>query len=303
MITRIATLCTLLLLCTVPAHAQQIADPAFKAIVEHPAFTKVFPRVLFDEAHNNFHTAEGRYKPFADLISNDGYHVVRGRKPFTKESLDTFKLLVIANALGAEETDDVGAENSAFTDQECETVSDWVRGGGSLLLIAGPTPFANAAENLAKRFNVTMNKGAAHDPANHEAGHDDWIVYSRANKLLPDHPINAGRNDEEKLKRVIAFGGQSVKGPEDSTAFLKFSDTAVARLMPAPAKEEPAAGKTQGIAMKFGKGRIVILGEADMLSALLGGPGGKEPIGMNYPDIDNQQLALNIVHWLSGLLK
>ena len=42
----------------------QMADPNFDAKVEHPAYTKDGPRVLFDEAHNNFHTASGRYKPF-----------------------------------------------------------------------------------------------------------------------------------------------------------------------------------------------------------------------------------------------
>src|SRR5436190_2586700 len=54
--------------------------------------------------------------------------------------------------------------------------------------------------------------------------------------------------------------------------------------------------------MKVGDGRVVILGDADMLSALLGEPPQKEPIGMNYPGIDNRQMTLNIMHWLSGLI-
>jgi hypothetical protein len=45
-----------------------------------------------------------------------------------------------------------------------------------------------------------------------------------------------------------------------------------------------------------------VLGEAAMLSAQLGGPN-QMPFGMKRPGIDNRQLALNIVHWLSGLLK
>jgi hypothetical protein len=300
--------CVCLLSGSPTAKAQQIADPDFKPTVEHPAYTKNFPRLLFDEGHNNFHTAVGRYQPFADLISNDGYHLVRGRKPFTKESLDTFKILVIANALGAEERDDEGADHSAFTDQECEAVSEWVRGGGSLLLIAGEAPFGSAAENLAKRFNVDMSKGSTRDPANHDKESDNqtWLVYSRDNKLLLDHSITAGRNDQEKISRVIAFNGQSLKGPDGSTVFLKLADTAVdftAAETEKGRQEHTAAGRAQGIALKFGKGRVVVIGEADMLSALMGGPGGKEPIGMNYPGVDNKQLALNVLHWLSGLLK
>jgi len=48
------------------AGGGQVADPNFKATVDNPAYKKG-PKVLFDEAHNNFHTTGGRYKPFADL--------------------------------------------------------------------------------------------------------------------------------------------------------------------------------------------------------------------------------------------
>jgi len=54
--------------------------------------------------------------------------------------------------------------------------------------------------------------------------------------------------------------------------------------------------------MNSGKGHVVVLGESAMLSAQLAGPNGN-PFGMNCPGIDNRQLALNIMHWLSGLLK
>jgi hypothetical protein len=45
----------------------------------------------------------------------------------------------------------------------------------------------------------------------------------------------------------------------------------------------------------------VVLGEAACLSAQLVA-GGKKPFGMNVPGIDNRQLALNVMHWLSRLL-
>ena len=67
----------LLILTCVPAVAQQAPDPEFNTSVENPAYKKDGPRVLFDEAHHNFHTTEGRYKPFVDLMLNDGYRVVR----------------------------------------------------------------------------------------------------------------------------------------------------------------------------------------------------------------------------------
>jgi hypothetical protein len=63
-----------------------------------------------------------------------------------------------------------------------------------------------------------------------------------------------------------------------------------------------AAGRAQGIVLTAGKGRIVVMGEAAMLSAQMAGPNGMK-FGMNRPGIDNRQLALNIMHWLSGLLQ
>lgn len=136
------------LICAASTFAQQSADPHFDTTVRAPTFTKNFPRVLFDEAHNNFHTTTGRYKPFADLMFNDGYQLVVNRQPFSKSSLKNFKILVIANALGAEDMDDDGADQSAFTEAEADAVRDFVKDGGSLLLIADHAPFGAAAKIL-----------------------------------------------------------------------------------------------------------------------------------------------------------
>lgn len=291
-------------LCLPSATAQQIADPEFKTAVENPSYTKHFPRVLFDEAHENFHTTEGRYKPFADLINSDGYQVVRNRKPFDKGSLANFKILVIANALGAEDIDDEGADRPAFTEEECDAVRDWVRSGGALLLIADHAPFGAAAENLAKRFGVEFSKGFTFDTQNHVKDRlsPSTLHYSRENKLLLDHPITRGRTAGETVNNVFAFTGQSLKGPEQSFPFLKLGDTARDKVSRDSTTDVSAAGRAQGIAFKFGKGRVVVLGEAAMLSAQVVGPD-KRPMGMNVPGNDNRQLALNIMHWLSGILK
>ena len=87
---RFASVCLLVVCLFVVAGGQQLADPEFNASVANPAYNKNGPRVLFDEAHHNFHTTEGRYKPFVDLLLNDGYRIVRNREPFTKTSLNSF---------------------------------------------------------------------------------------------------------------------------------------------------------------------------------------------------------------------
>src|SRR5262249_15340464 len=55
----------------------QQSDPTFNTKVANPAYASGprHPKILFDEAHHNFHTAGGRYKPFAELMRSDGYEV------------------------------------------------------------------------------------------------------------------------------------------------------------------------------------------------------------------------------------
>ncbi len=322
-------------------HAQQIADPNFDAKVTHPAYTKNGPKVLFDEAHNNFHTASGRYKPFADLITNDGYQVTPNKQKFSAETLKGYDILVISNALGAPRMNMPDASSPAFTDAECDAVRDWVKAGGSLLLIADHAPMGAANQILAQRFGVNMRSAYTSDSVNYdkETGNQGFIVFTRDNGLLMDHSITKGRDASERINRVITFTGQSIKGPDGSAVLLKLADTAKDVPPPSPAAIQEAitkarqgggsqvppgmnlppgstavrvqlpenagisaAGRAQGIAFSFGQGRLVVLGEAAMLSAQLAGPNGMK-VGMNRPGIDNRQLALNIVHWLSGLLK
>jgi len=288
--------------CLVPAFAQQQADPEFDTAVARPAYKKDGPRVMFDEAHHNFHTSDGRYKPFVDLLLNDGYNVVRNRQPFVKQRLGGFKILVIANALGAEEDDDKGAGDSAFTEEEITAVAEWVKDGGALLLIADHAPFGGAAAALSKRFGVEMSMGYTFDPENSVAGSPTQLLFSRENKLLANHSIAEGRNENERIKLVRSFTGQSLKGPEGSIAILRLSDSASDRPTYTDQTSVSAAGRAQAIALKFGKGRVVVHGEAAMLSAQISGPD-KRTMGMNVPGNDNKQYTLNLMHWLSGILK
>jgi len=228
--------------------------------------------------------------------------VIRNRQSFSKTTLSGYKILVIANALGAEEMDDDGADNSAFTDEEIQAVQDWVKGGGALLLIADHAPFGGAAAGLAKSFGVDMSKGYTFDPKNCVEGSPTQLIFSRENKLLANHPIAEGRGEKERLNIVRSFTGQSLKGPEGSAAILLLSDTAIDRPNFNSSESVSAAGRAQAVALKFGKGRVVVQGEAAMLSAQVSGAD-KRTMGMNVPGNDDRQYVLNVMHWLSGVLR
>jgi hypothetical protein len=66
-------------------------------------------------------------------------------------------------------------------------------------------------------------------------------------------------------------------------------------------KRLPAAGRAQGLAFEVGKGRVVVMAEAAMMSAQVAGPK-RAPMGMNVPGTDDRQFAINVVRWLARAL-
>lgn len=210
----------------------------------------------------------------------------------------------VANVLRLESR--VHITGRAFSDAECDAVRDWVRDGGSLLLMADHAPAGEAAQPLAARFGVQMTDWYAEDGQHHDSESDNWgfLIFSRENGLLLDHPITQGRTQEERINRVMTFTGQSLNAPEGSVRFLKLSPQAIEypRRRSADHEFRPAAGDAQGVALEYGQGRVVMLGEAAMLTAPVAYVGGQTFHFMSRADYDHRQLALNIMHWLSRLL-
>lgn len=58
-----------------------------------------------------------------------------------------------------------------------------------------------------------------------------------------------------------------------------------------------SAGRVQGIALEFGEGRVVVLGEAAMLTA---SDGADRAGGLDKAGVDNRHLALNVLRWLAA---
>lgn len=300
-----------------PAAAQQqIVDPDFPPSLTKPAYTAGGgPAVGVDQAHNNFHTIDGQYRPFADLLRLDGYRVVPSTHELNSESLRAFDILVIANARADPPT------SSAFSEAECLAVVKWVKGGGALLLIADHPPFGWAADRLAGKFGVVLGKGWTYEPDGPSI--TTQILFSRKNGGLGDHPILEGRDRAERIALVRTFTGESLSVPPEASVLLRLSPlareaplpaelnaaaaAAADSSAPAPGNTFPVGGHAQGLAMQVGRGRLVVFGEAAMFSAqaIIHPPGSGQAdlkFGMNVPGTDDQQLALNVLHWLSGLL-
>ncbi|MBX2927810.1 MAG: DUF4350 domain-containing protein [Saprospiraceae bacterium] len=276
------------------AMAQQIADTTFIYIPQQP---KNLPGrgsvVWIDEAHMNFHTMSGRYAPFAKVLQQDGYRVGANTQAFDLAGLQSCRILVISNALDSSNARNWNLPNpSAFSADEIEAVNQWVETGGRLLLIADHMPFAGAAEALAQSFGIEFLNCFAND--NRRRNFERF--FPENGTLLP-HPITQG------IDTVVTFTGSAFRIPERATPLLALKNYTL--MMPAVAWqfEEnsphlPGEGYFQGACLAYGRGRVVVMGEAAMFSAQLAGPN-RNPVGMNTPEAgQNAQFLLNILHWL-----
>ena len=284
-----------------------IADTTFDTRVADPACNMNCPVILFDEAHNNYHTAGGRYKAFASLMENDGFKVIRGQSPFTNQLLAQVNVVAIAS-LGF-------PSQIPISLTEIQILNNWVTKGGSLFVI---TDHDNLAiDELLHSVGVeTQEINVTHDSLHGRFREDGVtinpgnIFFSQTDKLLGNHSILRGRNDAEKIKFVQTYAGRTVIGPSGSTPLLLLSNSAIDYMVVDPSQgitsRIPVKTKglrTHGVAFNFGKGKVVVVGEAAMLTAQLWPPNYTPNAGMNVPGSDNKQFALNIMRWLTGYLK
>ncbi|MBA3915785.1 MAG: hypothetical protein H0X25_18415 [Acidobacteriales bacterium] len=311
-------------------YAQMMADPNANIAIANPAYKSAHPRIAIDQAHGNIHTVDGLFKPFAQLAENDGYHVVANAKSFTKDSLTNIDVLVISNPLGTLSNDNNNS-SPAFTQAECGAVYDWVQHGGSLFLIADHAPAGDAAQPIAQRFGVALGNNFVFDTTSDNFTGEDvtQLVFSDTNHLLGSSPIIRGRSESERLHRLVAFTGESVSIPKSATALLMLSGTAglafpgsepepmfdkdavkAKAAREAALKRAPAGAKSMAVAFSSGKGRVIVSGEAGMMTAQVWKEKQKDgtdkiagTMGWEVPGNDDRQYVLNILHWLSGALQ
>ena len=296
---------------------QQVVDTAFAPHVRStPAYASGRgPVVMIDEAHHNFHTATGRYLPFARLLAADGFVIRSNASRFDSTSLAAARVLVIANAV--HEKNQASASwklpiRSAFDRDEISAVVAWVKRGGSLLLIADHLPFAGAADSLANALGIYFANGFAIPPFGPDPRTGDYpIVFRRRDGSLARHAVTDGRRPIERIDSIVSFTG---------TAFrLGAAHSSPAELMRLPGEtrvklpvvawqfsdstpEIHGDGLLQGALLRVGRGRVAVFGEAAMFSAQRKGPE-RVPMGMNAPEAQqNPQFILNTLHWLVGSL-
>lgn len=275
----------------------QVANPKFEPDVDAPAVasTSVPPSFCIDEGHHNFHTLEGRYAPFAEVLRADGYRVAAATGVLSAESLASCDVLVIANALHESNASSWTLPTpSAFTTTEIAAVHAWVEAGGGLWLIADHMPFPGAAQELAAAFGFELANGFAVQEG--QTGGVD--VFTRDNGGLAAHVVTEG------VEQVASFTGQGFRAPKQALPILLLGpgyismEPSTAWQFDADTPRRDLVGWTQAATLELGAGRMAMFGEAAMFTSQVVGDG--PPVGLDHPEaIGNTKLLRNLARWLS----
>ncbi len=288
-----------LLACSDNDGLPQQADPDFT-----PKNTKISflegsrPTVLIDEAHNNFHTARGRYKPFVQVLESDGYIVKANKKAFALKNLKQADILVVSNALHEKNRWDwTPPYLHAFSSQEAAAIKQWVTQGGSLLLIVDHIPFPKAAEPLLDAFGFKFING-----------HVPEAIFGKNRHSLVEHAITTASLDSEPISQVKTFGGSAFQMPKNAVSLLTFNKEVIASI-PKKAFEVTTDsprisinGWSQGAVLELGKGRIAVFGEAAMFTSQIYIPTKEKSGFVSKKAQQNERFLLNVMHWLSHKL-
>ena len=268
------------------------------------------PLVLYDVGHNNVDDPEV-VTAVAERLGQDGYVVREVSVPFTQAGLANAQILIIKNALAAENREHWALPTpSALTQQEIEELEGWVRAGGALVLVIDHMPIPGAMEELVSRFRIEVSNGFAvkaesFDRYDHEtvlaAG---ALEFRRTDGSLTDHPITNGRTRAERVDSVGTGSGSAFRLPGGGQSLLTLGSSIVS-LLPEVSwefdDETPrmaVGGWSQAGVLRVGAGRVAVLGDAMLLTApeLIETPAEAERAAQN------PQFTMNLFYWLSDLL-
>lgn len=280
-------------------------DTAFNSSVEVPTYEKSKgPKILLDGAHHNFFIQHDFMKPFSDLAKADGYQTIVDSLKFTTDYLEHFDIVIIITALPFDLTNPNDASiESTFSQNEINSLYDWVNKGGSLLVFSEHAPFDQAINPLLNKFGIQSSIGTTIDSLNYnkKLGRKGWIEFSNQNGgLKSEHPILKGRTEKERVTKLMTFGGSALTGKEYIN-LLELSETSE-NIMHSTGVGPSGKGNSQGLAGIVGKGKVVALGDSNGFTAMIfnGKDGSKQAAGMNLKEYDWKQFVLNTLHWLSS---
>ncbi|MDA0637800.1 DUF6421 family protein [Nonomuraea sp. MCN248] len=238
-----------------------------------------FPRVLFDEAHNESwtirrevaeavnpgHPDDSSYARAAGVLRHLGHTVtahVEG--PLDPGTLQDHDVLVIAHPAGERWERTIGGGGPVLSAGELDAVRDFVAEGGGLVVLAEEEQdkYGNNLSELLARFGVSIEHTTVRDPRHAHRGVATWVVAPPAT----GDGLLAG-------VRAACFYRSGVLAAENATVLF------------ATSPEATPAGAPLAVALPYGRGRVVVFADSDLF--------GDDSID----DYDHARLWGNVITW------
>ena len=293
------------LIFSIAAHGQMLNDTPFDATINHPKYLKgKGPAVLFDAGHFNFIVHMGLANPLIDVATADGYRVTVDSMKFTKPYLANYKMIVIFPAMPFKFGSKKQVTNEiTFTSDELNALHDWVKKGGSLLMFSEHAPIDKSVTPLFNKFGIQLSIGIVvdsiyHDSSSKATNKESLLMFTRNNGLLnPNDPITKGERKGEEINKIMTYGGGGLKGAGYTNIFKLSPSSTIKKYS---GSEPSGTADSQALAGKFGKGKVVALGDCNGFTAMYVMQGStKLSAGMQVAEYDWKQFALNTFHWLT----
>ncbi len=233
------------------------------------------PLVRVDEAHGNVKHLDLEYRPFGELLEADGQRV----EPFPADwawrpsCLEPGGPCLFREKLAETDVLVVPTPSVPYgvANPSADEIAAFVAAGGGLLLILDHTP-VDLAGPLLDRFGVvkaprvgTRGAIAWQDPriATLFQTTGEFLFHRGDGTLLDPHPLTGPPG--ERVEYVLGTGGVGFREGELDPLVR---DYAIVLASPA----NPAVG--QGVAFRYGEGRVFLGGDAGMFTAQVNSNGG-----------------------------
>ncbi|MBO4273980.1 DUF6421 family protein [Microbispora triticiradicis] len=250
---------------------------------------KAFPSVLFDEAHseawtirrevaeaiNPAHPDDNSYAEAAGTLRRLG-HTVRAHTegPVTPAVLDGCDVFVVAHPSDARWERTTGSGSPVFAEAEIDAVEAYVAGGGGLIVLAEheQDKYGSNLGALLARFGVTAEHATVQDPGNCHNTVATWVLGVPSAQAVTE-PGGVAQDPLAGVRRACFYRAGTLGVPAGATV-----------LFAASASADPA-GAPLAVAVRHGRGRVVVLADSDLF--------GDDSIR----DYDHEKLWGNLVTW------
>ncbi len=273
------------------------------------------PLILIDRGHNNWFWRPDETDPVMhEYLIESGFQVQSNDGAYTRKMLGGVQIVQTGNAFPPGDNEDWSQPAfSAFSKGEIKLLQEWVKEGGSLLVVVEHMPFPAAYTDLLRAFGVEVSDGFAldgtklDDLSQADVADAGYLVFHHKDGLLADHPILNGTSGFEKIDFVTTDVGAAFRLPEGAVSLVTLGagsislETGNSWVFDEETIYREVTGWSQAGIIEYGRGRVAVLGDSFLFTA----PGFIEPPFVEHEkDIqygkNNHIFTQNLIRWLVG---